>query len=293
MDLTPRDATDLARFMARRFPERAQVDQLARKAGVELDDTLAGDLVAVWSTVVVEARIQGRLRPLARTLARSHRDDERLQEVCALLLALEDPQPLPRAAWIGGGLLAVALLAAGVGWALGGRGGAGAGVDLPAAELPAAAPAAAVAAAPPAAVEVAPPAAVEAAPPAAVEEASAPAASPPGAAATEQPPVAAAAPALAAVVPVAASSGCAAAPGELVGYWYAGPAAPGAQGQTITLPQAVNVRADYPDVHNGYDARTTVRCTLRRGDRQRLSRAPIAVPGGAWWVPVTGGDLAQ
>jgi hypothetical protein len=84
---------------------------------------------------------------------------------------------------------------------------------------------------------------------------------------------------------------CAGQPGQVVGYWYAGSTAPGQAGQTITMRQGANVRADYPDVHNGYNARAPMTCALKAGDRLTLSRDPIAVPGGAFWVPVVAGDL--
>jgi hypothetical protein len=79
--------------------------------------------------------------------------------------------------------------------------------------------------------------------------------------------------------------------GGVVGYWYAGRTAPAAAGELLVMPNSVNVRADYPDKHNGFDARTALRCTLAEGDRIRLTADPIAVPGGAFWVPLHSGDL--
>jgi len=64
-------------------------------------------------------------------------------------------------------------------------------------------------------------------------------------------------------------------------------------GQTITMDQAINVRADYPDHDNGYDARTPLRCLLRAGDRIRLSTPPVLVPGDRFWVPLRAGDLLE
>ncbi|NCG18531.1 MAG: hypothetical protein GWP91_05920 [Rhodobacterales bacterium] len=81
--------------------------------------------------------------------------------------------------------------------------------------------------------------------------------------------------------------------GELVGYWYAGEEPPGTQGSTVTLGHAVNVRVDYPDVHNRFDARSTVTCVLQEGDVVRLTAAAVKVPGNAYWIPLISGDLAS
>ena len=79
--------------------------------------------------------------------------------------------------------------------------------------------------------------------------------------------------------------------GGVVGYWYAGENRPGASGQTITMEYSVNVRADYPDAHNGFNARSPVRCGLLTGDTVKLSQDPILVPGDRYWVPILSGDL--
>jgi hypothetical protein len=84
---------------------------------------------------------------------------------------------------------------------------------------------------------------------------------------------------------------CAAQPGEIIGYWHAGETSPGAAGDLLEMPHARNVRADYPDVHNRFNARAEVQCQLSLGDRVRLSRAPIRVPGDHYWVPLVHGDL--
>lgn len=280
MDLSPRETADLAGFFARRFPRRAEVNALARSARIVLDETLAGDDGMVWATVLAEARIQKRLRALAREASRQEPGDQNLQEVCRLLAASEPAPVLP---WLVGGGAILALLAFGVGAWIGTRGG-----PEPEPE-PIVAAAAPVEAAP---VEAAP---VEAAPvePAPVEPAPVEAA-PVEAAPVEPapaPPTVPAPTASAPTVSATAASRCPGMPGQLIGYWYAGREAPGAKGQTITVPTAANVRADYPDRHNGYDARAPLRCGLRAGDRVRLSQDPVAVPGGVYWVPLYGGDL--
>ena len=81
------------------------------------------------------------------------------------------------------------------------------------------------------------------------------------------------------------------------GLEASGPAPPAGDpaqaGDTLIMPNSVNVRADYPDAHNDFDARTALRCTLAAGDKVRLSSDPIAVPGGAFWVPLHSGDLLE
>jgi len=77
----------------------------------------------------------------------------------------------------------------------------------------------------------------------------------------------------------------------VVGYWYAGDTAPGIAGETVTVPHAVNVRADYPDVHNNFDARAHINCVLQEGDVVRLSKDPILVPADRYWIPLVNGDL--
>ena len=47
----------------------------------------------------------------------------------------------------------------------------------------------------------------------------------------------------------------------------------------------VNVRQDYPGLHNDFDKRSKVRCILKRGDKVKLTAAPILVPGDRFWSP--------
>jgi hypothetical protein len=86
---------------------------------------------------------------------------------------------------------------------------------------------------------------------------------------------------------------CTTAKDGVVGYWYAGEDAPGTAGQVVVIDHSVNVRADYPDHHNSYDARATVRCQLAGGDEIRLTADPILVPGNRYWVPLYNGDLIR
>jgi len=79
--------------------------------------------------------------------------------------------------------------------------------------------------------------------------------------------------------------------GAIVGYYYAGHAAPGAVGAVVTLSGGARVRSDYPDIHNHFNAAAAVQCVLPPGTRLRLDAAPVAVPGQAFWVPVVAGSI--
>ena len=55
----------------------------------------------------------------------------------------------------------------------------------------------------------------------------------------------------------------------------------------------VNVRIDYPGLHNDFDKRAKVRCILKRGDKVKLTQAAILVPPDKYWVPLYHGDLVE
>jgi len=80
---------------------------------------------------------------------------------------------------------------------------------------------------------------------------------------------------------------------DFIGYWYAGADLPGRQGEVITVEMGVNVRKDYPGLHNNFDKRAKVRCILKRGDQVKLTDAAILVPGDKFWVPLYHGDLVE
>jgi hypothetical protein len=80
---------------------------------------------------------------------------------------------------------------------------------------------------------------------------------------------------------------------DFIGYWYAGADLPGRQGEVITVGLGVNVRKDYPGLHNNFDKRAKVRCILKRGDKVKLTEAAILVPGNKFWVPLYHGDLVE
>ena len=87
--------------------------------------------------------------------------------------------------------------------------------------------------------------------------------------------------------------GCTGDQGQVLGYWYAGEQRPGAVGDVHVVDGGVNVRLRYPCTENGWNARDTLVCSLGHGQRVRISREPIHVNGGAWWVPLSGGDLLE
>jgi hypothetical protein len=81
--------------------------------------------------------------------------------------------------------------------------------------------------------------------------------------------------------------------GDFIGYWYAGIKTPGAAGEVITVEVGANVRSKYPNLKNGFEKRAPVRCILKRGDKVKLTAAPILVSGDHYWVPLHHGDIVQ
>ena len=311
MEIDPRSSADLAVFFAKRFPQAEQRDALAAEAHVRFREPPTDDPDVAWGGLLTRAQEQAALERLARCAARRMPDDENLQGVSAVLNGRTWPPELTEGSpsWHrqAAVMAALVLLAAGAMWMVPGDDDALVAAvheDAPAA-LTTAQPAPDVEATPP--VETVPvategnnaPPADE--PPAAQVDAVATsgAAAPPspeddaeetdsadgtgsattGDAGSEASPAAAA-------EPPTQLPGCRGAPGELVGYWYAGPTAPGKAGDRITVPRDLNVRADYPDQHNNFNARAQVRCTLGEGADLVLTADPIAVPGGAYWVPL-------
>lgn len=74
--------------------------------------------------------------------------------------------------------------------------------------------------------------------------------------------------------------------GELIGYWYAGSTPPTANDGWITMKHGINVRLDYPDEHNGYNARAPITCVLFRNSKVPMNKPAIHVPGNKYWVPL-------
>ena len=291
LHLEDKELHDLAQFFARRFPSSSQRASLL--AAAKLATPAADASLEAWMQILQGAQQHPRqMRRLTRVARRVDPGDDNLQAICRLL---EPPSNhLGNAAAIVGGVgsvVAVALLV--VPLLRSPTASADAQTrpepttqtvlttqEAPPPEAftpPPVEPSAAIALMP--SVPSAEPAA--AVDPVAVAVAAAVAEEP------AQPPETAAAP-----PPVDMTVGrCRGAEAELIGYWYAGAQRPGDTGDTITATVTTNVRADYPDVHNDFNARADRRCLLVAGDKLTLSADPIAVPGDRYWVPLYGGDL--
>jgi hypothetical protein len=272
MELTEHELRELALFFAKRMDTSLTMLDPA-------DPPRPGDPRAEWFDTLAEAQDTGRLSNLMRRIATVDPDDENLQSACSLLRTPQarlESYALGMALVGGTGVLLLAIL--------------GAASVLTASALVEAAPETLAAAPSPDAPVVL--ARAEQSEP--VPTPMAPA-SPPTEAAVAAPVVAKPPPVLTAhtapppaVIP---NPPCSDAEGDVVGYWYAGDTAPGIAGETVTVPHAVNVRADYPDVHNNFDARANINCVLQEGDVVRLSRDPILVPADRYWIPLVNGDL--
>jgi len=272
MELTDRELRDLALFFAKRMDT----------ALVALDPTdppPPGDPRSAWFDKLASAQDSGRLSALMNRIAAVDPDDENLQQACTLLRtpnARFEAYSVGLALVGGTGVLLLSIAAAsGVLAASALVGDTEAVVEI-----------APVEASPP----TAPPVEVAMAPeeepaPAPVEEASLAHQVPPDVVEIPAPPVKR----VAKAAPPATR--CTATAGDIVGYWYAGEHAPGTAGEMVTVPHAVNVRADYPDVHNNFDARARINCVLQEGDIVKLSRDPILVPADRYWIPLVSGDL--
>ena len=266
MDLDEGELRDLAAFFAKRFPDAEQRGRLASSAGL-VDGGGAG--VEAWATLLGDARVQGGLGRLAAAAASTAPADENLQRMCSVLRG-RPAGVLSQASLIG----MVAFIAIGGiglgGWLMNSR------------EFKTVDPV------PEAAVTI-----PEPVPEPVPESVPVPAPAPEPSPVLEPVPVPAPAPVpVSALLPPTPASGrCTASSGGLVGYFYAGTESPGKAGETITLKNAINVRADYPGKHNGHDARTPLKCGLKAGDRIRLTGDPVLVPGNRYWVPLHSGDL--
>lgn len=285
MELDQEELRALARFIARRLDP-----------GLVLGDVQTSDPVEAWTTHLQEAQAEGRIEPLIRRVAAEAGDDERLQEACRLLLEAHGATRAPR---FRPPRVAIAVAAAaliGLAVFVGPRLGAPPEPEPVRVELSlqpqsisdagealaahAADPTEALASA--GYVEAADEAATEALLSVGYVETNEALA----AAGYVEPDTI-----TASGSETAAAGDCGTRPGELIGYWYAGPQPPGHAGEVVVVPHSVNVRADYPDTHNHFDARAPVRCVLGAGARVRLSREPIPVPRESWWVPLFSGDV--
>ena len=74
--------------------------------------------------------------------------------------------------------------------------------------------------------------------------------------------------------------------GEIIGYWYAGANPPEVMNGWTTIPHGMNVRLDYPERHNNYNAKASVSCILFANMEVPVLDEPILVAGGKYWVPL-------
>lgn len=274
MDLNRQELAELARFFAKRFPDARHRGDLAERAGLFYEETPGGDALQAWLELLSFAQSKGALARLADAAGRTNDNDENLQAVCELLAGRRPRRRgRPPAGLMVGAIAGVALIGAAT-WLLVGRG-------RPDGKISATTPTPPAASTPPPAVSTAHSQATTP-PPAASSPAPKPAPEPTGAPTSSQP----------AVAPANVRGHCTLAKdGALIGYWYAGKTAPGSRGEVITMGYSVHVRVAYPDASNGYNARTPVRCVLRKGDRVKLSADPVLVPGDRYWVPLYSGDV--
>ena len=74
--------------------------------------------------------------------------------------------------------------------------------------------------------------------------------------------------------------------GEIIGYWYAGANPPEVMNGWTTIPHGMNVRLDYPERHNAYNAKSSVSCVLFANMEVPVLDEPLLVAGGKYWVPL-------
>ena len=269
------ECRELAAFFAKRFSEPSVRTMLARQAGIKED--LDGDQPALaWERLITTAQNRRKLPKLAIVAAKTDTTDQNLQAVCNLLGARSR---IVRNRSIAAA--AAACLAVSFGYA-----GFTIGTDddpTPVAESSASAVEDPIIDAPVDAV-------VEAAPEPPMEEL------------IEVPPEPAGPAYVTAHTPPKDRPNGPAwrdgrctydNPGDFIGYWYAGADLPGRKGEVAEVKLGVNVRMDYPGLHNDFNTRAKVRCILKRGDKVKLSDAAIFVPPDKYWVPLYHGDLVE
>lgn len=265
---------ELAEFFAKRFSDDSVRSLLARQAGIDAGDA-QDDATDAWADLITTAQNRRRLPNLAIVASRTDLADQNLQAVCNLLGARAR---IVRNRVVTG--LAAASIALGfgvAGWSAGSQSETPAvavaevAVEAPASEVLAAAELSEPALADVPEVEVAP---IEPEGPAYTRTHTPPEERPSG--------------------PAWRNGRCTYdKESDFIGYWYAGEESPGRQGEVVTVELGVNVRQDYPGLHNEFDKRTKVRCILKRGDKVKLTAAPVLVPGDRFWVPLYHGDLVE
>lgn len=270
---------ELAEFFAKRFSDDSVRKMLARQAGLETEEH-TGRPTDDWELLISTAQDRRRLPNLAIVASRTDHSDKNLQAVCNLLGARA--RIMRNRILTGVAAASVALGFGAIGWTVGTQDTPPASEPLASATLQLDDDTPAAGAAPTVSKLGSDASSVEGA-----ALSSTPAASPTHV--THHSP------------PEDRNNGPAwrngrctyDKTGDFIGYWYAGENNPGTTGDTVTVELGVNVRMDYPDAHNNFDKRTKVRCILKRGDKVKLTAAPILVPGNRYWVPLYHGDLVE
>ena len=295
MALTDEDLRALGHHLARHLPSYGDRARIARDAGLD-DSRLSGSPATAWAALLVSAHERGELALVLRLASRHRPEQPDLAEWARAATEghLVVPPAGPRAERfrdiaVAGGLVVLLGLGAAVGDLA--RGDASAPIAAPSSARPAPSASAMPETSPDLGVDApAPPRDEAAERPGAASEPEPepepePRAQPPATDAAASPPdTAETAPA--SPTPVGR---CPGEPGQVVGYAYAGRSSPGRRGEIWLLRQNLYVRADYPRAENGWSARARAICDLPAGTRVELRRAPIAVDGGAWWVPIVAG----
>ncbi len=297
MDLDPSSYSDLTSFFAKRFPAPEHRASLAAEARITFREPSTDDPAVAWGRLITRAREQSALARLADCAADRKPDDENLQGVAALIANRPWPprsrgrvRPMMRQAAAFVALVTIA----GATWMATTSDSSARVEGDPVGETQAESP---VATAPRASEPPAPPtvpteatvvgtAAPPPAPLAPANDATAPSEPPRADTEAEVPPTVTDEPVGTGTEEADDLGSCTGASQQLIGYWYAGATSPGKAGETIIVPSSVRVRADYPDVHNRFNARASVRCTLSAGAKVTLAADPIRVPGDAYWVPL-------
>lgn len=258
MRLDPAILEELAAFYARRLPEGA--DAIAKQCGLP---NPGGTGVDAWRALLTVA--DTRVHKVANAVARALPADENAQQAAKDLA--------PNRTWAVGAAVAASLAALLVIGIVASSSNAQAEIAPPAAQPAAPLTLTAPPVATPAPLE---PVALAPVPP----EAAVPAVA--TLPVTVQRPVPES-PTLASLAPSTKvpRSGCHAAEGDTVGWWYAGTSAPGSAGETITLKRGANVRASAPSAENHWRLGAPVGCGLEAGDRVTLGEVRT-IPGGVW-----------
>jgi Effector-associated domain 1 len=285
VQLNHQERQDLAQFFDRRFPDGGARQKLARRAGLPCEDAGNGEVLP-WGDLIELAAARGELARLATVARAAAPDDANLRSLAELMAPRRSPLvwlALPAVGLVVAAAVVLVtvlfrpspevtdLRAPDLVSVAGGGGASGLAASLAAEQAPEDASGGT-----PPVVDASAVAAPVSTPSAAAHKAST---------ATKRAAVAGGA------SPGVGSGRCTAAQGELIGWWYAGSRTPAQVGTTYTLPTHANVRADYPDEHNRFNARSALRCTLFPGDRILMTHAAKQVPGNAFWVPLYGGDL--